>query len=207
MPRRKKTVEDKPIDNRRAKKTGRRVDLSVRVAKPAPTTIEDLEQDYEEVIETSDGLTQKAISETAVSPETVREIARKIADLKIERDKKLLMWVGVTLFMAVILAVWVYNLKYLFKSDRQPGQNERQLNIDEISANFNKTMAEVSGQLNKLNDLASTTPSAPSATGTAQKIIASSSVNFEETEEIKRLRLRLEELEQRLGVPATSTKK
>jgi hypothetical protein len=207
MPRRKKIEADEESSAlKRGGKKGRRVDLKVRVASPVPENREELEEEYGEVIETSDNLTRKTIDEVAVSPETVEEIAKKIAEMKTERDKKRLMWIGITFIMLIVLVVWIYNLKSMFREQASQNQIGKGLNIDQISEQFNKTMEEVSTNLNKLNEI-SIASSTIASTSNANLAAASSTVNFEETEDIKQLRARLEELERRLNAPATTTGK
>lgn len=204
MPRRKKIDADEESSAvKRGAKKSRRVDLKVRVAQPAPESREGLEEEYGEVIETSDNLTQKAINENAVSPETVEEIAKKIAELKIERDKKIFMWIGITFIMLIVLVVWIFNLKNMFRQQASQNQGSKQLNIDQISEQFNKTMEEVSKDLNKLNELSSASSTAIGAN--ANLTATTSAGNFEETADIQQLRTRLEELERRLNQPATTT--
>jgi uncharacterized protein (DUF1786 family) len=206
MPRRKKFEDDEESSAvKRGVKKGRRVDLTVRVAKTVPENREELEEEYGETIETSDNLTRKTIDEVAISPETVEEIAKKIAELKIERDKKLMMWIGVTFIMSVVLIVWIYNLKSMFREQASQNQTGKELNIDQISEQFNKTMEEVSTNLNKLNELSVASSTLAGANATANLPTASSTVNFEETTDIQQLRARLEELERRLNAPATTT--
>jgi len=210
MPRRKKIQEevDSPLVKRGPKKS-RRVGLVVRVAKPAPENREELEDEYGEVIDHSDNLTRKAIDEVAISPETVEEIAQKIAELKIDRDKKLLMWIGVTFIMVIVLGAWVYNLKNMFRAQANQNQISKELKIDQISDidrfsdQFNKTLEEVSTNLNKLNEIS--VASSTAAGKLANQPTASSTINIEETTDIEELRTRLAELERRLNAPATST--
>lgn len=190
---------------KRGAKKSKRVDLTVRVAKPIPENREELEDKYGEVIDSSDNLTRKTIDEVAISPETVEEIAQKIAELKIERDKKLLMWIGVTFIMAIVLVVWVYNLKSMFREQAKQNLTGKELNIDQISEQFNKTMEEVSTNLNKLNEISIASSTLASTSASANLPTATSSLSFEEAEDIKQLRARLEELERRLYPPATTT--
>jgi len=206
MPRRKKIESDEESSEiKRGAKKNRRVDLKVRVAKPLPENREELEEEYGEVIDNSDNLTRKAIDEVAISPETVEEIAQKIAELKIERDKKLLMWVGVTFIMAIVLVLWIINLKNMFREQARQNQIGKELNIDQISEQFNKTMDEVSTNLNQLNEISTATSTLASTSPSTNLVTSTSTVNFEETAEIQQLRARLEELERRLNTPATTT--
>jgi hypothetical protein len=208
MPRRKKIESDEESSEiKRGAKKNRRVDLKVRVAKPLPENREELEEEYGEVIDNSDNLTRKAIDEVAISPETVEEIAQKIAELKIERDKKLLMWVGVTFIMAIVLVLWIINLKNMFREQARQNQIGKELNIDQISEQFNKTMDEVSTNLNQLNEISTATSTLASTSPSTNLVTSTSTVNFEETAEIQQLRARLEELERRLNVSATTTNK
>jgi cytoskeletal protein RodZ len=206
MPRRKKIEADgESSDLKRGAKKSRRVDLKIRISKPVPENRQELEEEYGEVIETSDNLTQKAIDEDAVSPETVEEIANKIAELKNERDKKIFMWIGVTFIMSIVLVVWVYNLKNMFRQQANQNQAGKEMNIDKISEDLKKTMEEVNKDLNKLNEISVASSSLASTSETAKLSDATSTTSFEETADIQELRARLEELERRLNLPATTT--
>lgn len=178
-------------------KKGKRVNLSVRVAalgKTAPAA--ESENDL-----ITDG------PETPSTPEEVK--IRQANFIKYDGQKQMMMWVGVTFFMALVLFVWVLNLKSVFKEQQISSKTNEQLDLNEISSQFNKTIEEVGASLNKFNNLASSTVSTSSSpanfmSGTAAASssavkTASSSASASESSQITELRQKLEELEKRLS--------
>ncbi|KKR21650.1 MAG: hypothetical protein UT48_C0005G0023 [Parcubacteria group bacterium GW2011_GWE2_39_37] len=140
-----------------------------------------------------------------ISEEAV-EKKRAMDYVKIDHDKKIIMWSGVTFFMILIFGFWLFNISLVFK--RQPiSEAKSQLNIEDITENFNKTMEEINKNLNEYDGLktASSSEIAPS-TNTAPSTVlpdtANSSTSSEPvvtSEEINQLKMQLKELENRLG--------
>lgn len=183
MPRRKKTTAGPGA------KKGKRVNLSVRVASPKAAPAEPEENIL--------------IAESPATPLLPEETeSRRAGD---ERQKQMTMWVGVTFFMALVLFVWIFNLKNVFKEQQIASKDKEQLDLNEISSQFNRTIEEVSASLNKFNELTaspvSTSTGAGNFVGAASSSVASSS----ESSQIEELERKLDELERRLG-EATSTK-
>lgn len=86
---------------------------------------------------------------------------KDVDNQKIEREKKLIMWSGVTFFMVVIFGLWIFNINLVLK--RQPvSQEKSQLDIEDIANNFNNTMNEISKSLNNYDSIASSTATSTS---------------------------------------------
>ena len=85
------------------------------------------------------------------------------------------------------------------------------MDIEEISAKFNQTMKDVNDGLSKFNDVASTTAASlasttlPAVAGATATPPVVATTTFEESQEIRALEIRLEELKKRLSANATSS--
>jgi len=144
-----------------------------------------------------------------ISEEAVEN--RKIIDyVKIDHDKKIIMWSGVSFFMVVIFGFWLFNISLVFK--RQPvSEAKSQLNIEDITENFNKTMEEINKNLNKYDSLTATSSPSEiaSSTGATSSAVLpdtesststpSSAESTVTPEEINQLKMQLRELENRLS--------
>jgi len=156
MPRRKKTI-DSPV------KKGRRVDLAVRVAaKPAKAK----EKAKKKHADADSGRSAAAEQQEEV---IIPEITIKKDPVNVEKQKQMIMWVGVTFFMVIIVFFWLFNISGVFKTQVRPTDSQ-QFNLDEISARFSETMNVLSGELGKLQDNAASS----TATTTSDLVIASS---------------------------------
>lgn len=72
-----------------------------------------------------------------------KEIASEILikyNEKIESDKKLMMWAGVTFFMALILFFWALNVKTIFRVSENNNSISEELNFTKIADEFNKAV-------------------------------------------------------------------
>lgn len=220
MPRRKRAAGDDEAGTARKNKKTSRVGLTVRIkSKPiAKQVAPKLESKHRAVIEESDQLMQRAVAEElSQAPESIQEISREIELIRLEREKRLLMWVGVSFFMLVVLVGWVFSMKLMFQEQERKIAQGSNLDIDEISEKFNQTMQDVSEGLSRFNDLASSTSAVATstlphtsnlATSSADIATASPTPSFEESLEIKILEAKLEELKKRLNsnAAASSTK-
>ena len=144
-----------------------------------------------------------------ISEEAVEN--RKIIDyVKIDHDKRIIMWSGVSFFMVVIFGFWLFNISLVFK--RQPvSEAKSQLNIEDITENFNKTMEEINKNLNKYDSLTATSSPSEiaSSTGATSSAVLpdtesststpSSAESTVTPEEINQLKMQLRELENRLS--------
>jgi hypothetical protein len=119
-----------------------------------------------------------------------KDASKKVEDellvqARIEKDKRLIMWSGVTFFMALILTLWIFNMKTIFKgveSDNQETGFEWRETTDELTqtiSEFKKNWDEI-----KIEDVSTST--------------ASSSDELTK-EDITELKLRIEGLETKLN--------
>jgi len=72
---------------------------------------------------------------------------------KVERDKKLMMWAGVSFFMVLILALWVLNIKSIFKEVKNPVNNSSRFEWNKISDEFGQTMEQIKKGLSELKQI------------------------------------------------------
>jgi len=153
---------------------------------------------------------------------THEDIERKIDEIDIEgiikkeRDKRMILWAGVSFFMILIFAFWIFNLKQTFKQIESKNTGGEDLKLDKITGNFSKTMGEMKknlAEIKKFTDKAknyevgtstastinaSTTPAI--STSTEEKIISTGTpVQQGNLDEIEVLKARLEKLENKLN--------
>lgn len=68
---------------------------------------------------------------------------------KIEREKKMLMWVGVSCLMVIFFVVWIINLKYEFKVSLNKGAesgfnwNQTKIELDKAMTQVKQGLAEI----------------------------------------------------------------
>ncbi len=128
----------------------------------------------------------KSVKKTTTSNKAEDEL---FAKERIEKDKRLIMWSGVTFFMALILTLWVFNMKTVFKSvegENEPAgfewretTNELSKTINEFKTNWNEIKVE--SNLNNTVD---------------SENASSSELTKDEIEELK---IKIEELEIKLN--------
>ncbi len=112
---------------------------------------------------------------------------------KVERDKRMILWSGVTFFMILIFIFWIYNLKQIFVKV-EPNDNSQEFIWSDIAENFTKTIGEVKDNIAEIKDLTNT-----------DEIISTSTDELpSDIEEIEELKRRLIELEGRLSVASTT---
>ena len=139
------------------------------------------------------------------SPATVDLSARKTEspkDQKIERDKKLMMWAGVSFFMVLFLAIWIINVKSVFRETPGGDKSDSQLEWDKISDDFGQAMDNIKKGLDEFKKIEmpiETASTTPDSTAT----ITNESTNLEmgaEEENIVELRDKLMEIEKNLKI-------
>jgi len=69
---------------------------------------------------------------------------------KIERDKKLMMWAGVSFFMVLILAFWILNIKNIFKETKEARENPQKFEWGKITDEFGQTIEQIKEGLTEL---------------------------------------------------------
>ena len=73
---------------------------------------------------------------------------------KIEHDKKLMMWAGVSFFMILFIILWLANMKNVFKQVEQGRDNSEQFEWNKITDEFSQTMGQIRESLNELKQAA-----------------------------------------------------
>jgi uncharacterized integral membrane protein len=130
----------------------------------------------------------------------------KVLDVKVERDKRFMMWTGVIFFMILIAFFWLYNTKQVFERSSREGSNNFSL------TDWQELTDEVSEQMSQMKqDWENIESFSEASTGSPARLPASESVEQERSlfststelkisqEELNKLKERLGELEQKLG--------
>ena len=174
-------------------------------------------KDYSTPVEAKIMSVQSAGFNQSVGEEKGRIVKQKIYD-RADREKKMIMWSGVTFFMVLVIGFWLFNLKTVFKVDASNNNNSN-LGLADITNNLSKTMDEVSKSLDKFNNLASTTATS-TASNTPESLAATSTVSTTVEQvaptstvpavsssqaEIEALKTQLEQLQNKIN-SATTTK-
>ncbi|MFA6106404.1 MAG: hypothetical protein WC745_01880 [Patescibacteria group bacterium] len=133
---------------------------------------------------------------------------------EVEKNKRLVMWSGVTFFMLAIIVIWVLNIKNIFQATPETAKSD--FNWEEISDNFSRSMEEAKKGIDEVKDIASeenatstpavlpsdeaasATPSGDGSSPEAGNAIASSTDESAEKVDLKELRKKIEELERKL---------
>ncbi|MFA4833240.1 MAG: hypothetical protein WC619_00145 [Patescibacteria group bacterium] len=125
---------------------------------------------------------------------------------KIERDKKLMMWAGVSFFMVLISAFWILNIKSIFKEMKVAKENPQKFEWEKITNEFDQTIEQIKEglvelkQAGVLNNISTTTKDSVNTNNflpISENIGSSSPAEAESGEEgnLEELRSRLKELE------------
>lgn len=118
---------------------------------------------------------------------------------KAERDKRMIMWCGVAFFMILIVVVWIFNARNIFKQP-EAANTGNEINWVKMMEEFNKTMESVKGGMSGLSSL--NLPGNQQATGTVilpiGEIISTSTATTTELDglnkgKVDELKTRLEE--------------
>ena len=127
---------------------------------------------------------------------------------KIERDKKLMMWTGVSFFMVLILGFWILNIKSIFKEAKDVGNNSSRFEWNKITNEFDQTMEQIKKGLEELKQMNITdniSTSTEDNVNTINLLLGDKSIGSsspaagEPTEEsLEELKIRLKDLEQKL---------
>ncbi|MBU4347093.1 hypothetical protein KKF23_00865 [Patescibacteria group bacterium] len=111
-----------------------------------------------------------------------------IDSAKAEREKGLIMYTGIAFFMILIISVWIFNMKSVFKSTKaKTGDNTAQAQLNEITDEFSKNMEQIKEGLKEIKSLEknSSAQNETSLKDSAEKI---------NPDEIEKLKEKLEEL-------------
>ncbi len=229
MPR--KITKAKIASKKRVVKKSKKVQLKVRVAQKIEVKSQKLEETQIKSKKGAVAAKEKIIEKINILPalgqatkEKIiekKEIAKKIKQPKkktkkqpqdvkqsdpekIERDKRLMMWAGVTFFMVLIFGVWIFNIKNVFKTIENTDTNSSAVQEwDKIADEFSATLEKVKEGMAELKEVETEEDGrdvfSESATTTDDAIVS-------EDDKIEELKKRLEELESKVGgEQATST--
>lgn len=72
--------------------------------------------------------------------------------LKVEKDKMLIMWSGVTFFMILIISFWVYNTKLSFQNINSGASQVPKFEFDKLSNQISEKMEEIEKNVNDVKD-------------------------------------------------------
>lgn len=113
----------------------------------------------------------------------------EIDNAKVEREKKLIMHTGIAFFMILIISVWIFNMKTVFKSTKaETGDNAARTQLNEITDEFSKNMERIKQELKEIKSLEKNS----SDQNEAARESGGEKINPDEIEKLKK---KLEELE------------
>lgn len=78
--------------------------------------------------------------------------AIKIDDEKVERDKKLFMWTGISCLMVIFFAIWIFSLQYEFKASVEQGAKS-EFNWSQAKVELDKAMAQMKQGLEQIKKI------------------------------------------------------
>ena len=67
---------------------------------------------------------------------------------KVERQKRFIMWSGVTFFMVLIAGIWIYNAKSIFQASSQTWSNSDDVSLD----NWNEMANDLGNKISEMQD-------------------------------------------------------
>lgn len=132
--------------------------------------------------------TEKKISRAGLDQEMVSAYR---AD-KVERDKRMILWAGVSFFMILILVVWIFSFKKVLKKINAQSDRDNNLNWTEITNDFSQTMDKMKQGLAEVKN------NNPEAESNANNKLPENQGLEINREEITQLKTRLEELEKKM---------
>lgn len=124
---------------------------------------------------------RKAKNDDKINQQMIKE--------KIEKDKRLIMWSGVTFFMSLILVFWIFNIKSIFKTNEAEKQ-DLGFELTNMTGELGRSIGEFrksweEAKTEKVFDLEKDANTATSSELTK--------------EEIEELKIKIEELEEKLN--------
>jgi len=74
---------------------------------------------------------------------------------KVEKDKRLIMWTGITFFIVLIIGFWLMNIKSILRINpvSQSVDSSSQINWNSFREELNKTMTQIKQNLSEINQL------------------------------------------------------
>lgn len=144
-----------PGGNKKSKKTAKskKVSLTVKVAKTKKPTKPRTKKKTVITKRASSAVSSVKTKKPAIP--AIKEnypIEARIISEKVERDKRLIMWSGVTFFMLLILVVWLFQTRQVINNTHLSRDSQEVLSSwDELSDDFSKRMIEMKDDLEYLN--------------------------------------------------------
>jgi len=94
------------------------------------------------------------------------ELVREAKELywQAEREKRMVMWSGVTFFMLLIVFFWFYNLKQIIESNRLESANN--VSLEEITGDMGDKFIQMKKEMTKIKEFAQKANSEDQATST-----------------------------------------
>jgi hypothetical protein len=90
------------------------------------------------------------------------------ADLKLnDKNKKLIMWLGVSVIMAAVVIGWILNLNQIVNSNAfviTPTNSQASVDFDNLKKNLEETIGEVKGGFKDLESLTPSSTATPTTT-------------------------------------------
>ncbi|MEI7498277.1 MAG: hypothetical protein WCK11_03285 [Candidatus Falkowbacteria bacterium] len=225
MPRRKAeaTVEKQTVAKRVkrrevVKPKPRKKTVAVRVAKSKPEILVEVAKVVEPATE------QPVVMVPAEQPAPVKPVARIISEEPLsqhrmpisrersEREKRVMLWSGVSFFMLMFFGIWLFNLQTSLGANKPPADNKSLIELARAQNDFQKTMQEVSDGLSQLKEMTTSTPVLVDTNTTSAQIFSAPPptnlvvvANSTENVELEALRQRIAEIEARLVTSSAST--
>lgn len=106
----------------------------------------DLRREMQEIIRTRD-----------------KELSRELKGIE-ERNKRLIMWIGVTLLMTVIVSFWLMNIRAATLATVNAGPKNKNFDVKEAKENLSKTMTDL---IERIDDIKAEAEKIKQATSTA----------------------------------------
>lgn len=88
----------------------------------------------------------------------------QILEMKVEKEKRFIMWSGITFFMILILVFWVYNTRQVMRNISQEADNETILDWQELGADVSTRLEQMRSDLDQIKALRTDSTSTPTAT-------------------------------------------
>lgn len=87
---------------------------------------------------------QKKISKPIAEPkeDIIKSVEDNYQEEKTEKEKRLFMWIGVSCIMVVFIVIWIFNLKYEFRTNADKS-NKNNFNWNQTKAELDKAMQQV----------------------------------------------------------------
>jgi hypothetical protein len=177
------------------RKAARRHILAVRVKKTAKKTgLAFAEAD--EIANYLDEAQSQARAEIIAKPDP--GIIHEFAD-KPDKDKKLLMWIGVIGCMLAITVIWIFNIKETFKQTAAQNNDQILAGWDKNADQLAEQMEKIRVELDKIQEFSASSTEILAITSTENNLSATSALQTIGVEELVQLKNKIENI-------ATSTR-